>query len=126
MADYFNGHINRDAFEKVLRETFAAIPIDASTHPVLRCQARSTEVQVQFALYIADELNAGTSAEVLLDAGSRVIGGMVENFARGFASDDPREDLIASILDRVRWATSQDDDDCVVEVRRPQTLGGKA
>ncbi|MER9130730.1 hypothetical protein [Mesorhizobium sp. M0768] len=125
MADHFNGHINREAFEKVLREAFSNIPPEAKAAPVLACQARAVEVSVQFALFIADELNAGTSATVLLDAGSRVIGGMVENFARGFAAD-AGEDILSIILERVRWATTSDDDDFEVSVKRPQVKGGRA
>ncbi len=125
MAERFNGHINRDAFEKKLRETFGNIPEEAKATPALQCQARAVEVSIQFALFIADELNAGTSANVLLDAGSRVIGGMVENFARGFAGDGG-EDIIETILDRVRWATTSDDDDFEVVVSRPVTKGGSA
>ncbi|TPN43237.1 hypothetical protein [Mesorhizobium sp. B1-1-7] len=125
MADVFNGHIDRPAFEKALREAFGGISAEIATNPVLACQARATEVAVQFALFVADELNAGTTADILLDAGSRVIGNMVENFARGFEGDEG-EDIVATIIDRVRWATTEDNDDDVVEVTRPQTLGGKA
>lgn len=124
-ADHFNGHIHRDAFEKALREAFGNIPTDVKKHPALACQARATEVSVQWALFVADELNAGTSADVLIDAGSRVLGNMVENFARGFEGDKG-EDITGTILDRIRWATTKDDDDFEVEVARPQTLGGSA
>lgn len=126
MPDHFNGHINRDAFEKVLRETFSNIPQDVTKdHPVLACQARAVEASVQFALFIADELNAGTSADVLLEAGSRVLGGMVENFARGFSCDEG-EDILATVLQRVQWATTSDEGDFEVFVTRPQTMGGSA
>lgn len=70
-------------------------------------------------------MNAGTSADVLLDGGCRVIGNMVENLARSF-SGDPGEDIVGGIIDRVRWAASEDNDDIAVEVQRPQTLGGSA
>jgi hypothetical protein len=126
MGDKFNGHINRAAFEKVLRETFSSIPEEITAgNPVLACQARAVEASVQFALFIADELNAGTSANVLLEAGSRVLGGMVENFARGFAGDEG-EDILATVLKRVQWATTVDEDDFEVVVTRPQTMGGSA
>ncbi|OBQ68379.1 hypothetical protein EFV37_25230 [Mesorhizobium loti] len=126
MSDHFHGHINRDAFEKVLRETFSNIPEEVTKgNPVLACQARAVEASVQFALFIADELNAGTSAGVLLEAGSRVIGGMVENFARGFTVDQG-EDILATVLRRVQWATTSDEDDFEVVVTRPQTMGGSA
>jgi hypothetical protein len=88
MTEAYAGHIDRQAFERALREAFGSIPADVITNPSLACQARGTEVSVQFALFIADELNAGTSADVLLDAGCRIIGNMVENFARGFAGDE--------------------------------------
>jgi hypothetical protein len=125
MTEAYAGHIDRQAFERALREAFGSIPADVITNPSLACQARGTEVSVQFALFIADELNAGTSADVLLDAGCRIIGNMVENFARGFAGDEG-ENIVATILDRVRWATSNDDDDAVIEVTRPETRGGRA
>ncbi|RWC47992.1 MAG: hypothetical protein EOS55_14100 [Mesorhizobium sp.] len=93
MSDHFNGHIHREAFEKVLRETFGSICADQATaHPALACQARASECLIQFALFVADEMNAGTSADVLLDGGCRVIGNMVENLARSF-SGDPGEDI---------------------------------
>jgi len=126
MADHFNGHIHRDAFEKALRETFVAICADQATaHPALACQARASEVLIKFALFVADEMNAGTSAHILLDGGCRVIGNMVENLARGFAAD-AGEDILGSIIDRIRWAACEDNDDVAVEVKRPQTLGGSA
>lgn len=121
----FVGHIDRSAFEKTLRETFEHIAPEFTTTPALLCQARSAEVQIQFALWVADELNAGIEADVLLDAGARVIGGMVENFARGF-SGDGGQDMVATILARVHWATTDDSDDAVFEVRRPTTRGGRA
>jgi hypothetical protein len=126
MGEAFNGHIDRASFEKKLRDSFCQLPADLSKNPVLACQGRALEVTVQFALFMADELNAGTQPDVLFDAGTRVIGGFVENLVRAFESDDPNENVLASALDRVRWAVSNDDDDVVVEVSRPQTLGGKA
>lgn len=55
MSDHFNGHIHREAFEKVLRETFGSICADQATaHPALACQARASECLIQFALFVAD------------------------------------------------------------------------
>ncbi|TJV23004.1 MAG: hypothetical protein E5Y04_23725 [Mesorhizobium sp.] len=126
-SDHFNGHIHRDAFEKLLRDTFDTVCKGASAgdDPVLACQGRASEVLIRFALFIADEMNAGTSAEVLMDGGCRVIGNMVENLARGFAGD-AGEDILGSIITRVAWAASEDESDLAVEVQRPQSMGGSA
>jgi len=125
MADtVFSGHIDRNAFEASLRDGFAK-DNTGSRDDAAGCQARGSEVLIQFVLFMSDELNRGTPAPLLFDGGCRLIGTLIENFARQFSSDG-EQPIIDDIFQRIIWQVSEDDDDSVITVLRPQTIGGRA
>ena len=125
MADIvFTGHIDRDAFETSLRVAFAKGDAN-SLDDAAACQARGSEVLIQLVLFMSDELNRGTPAPVLFDGGCRLIGNLIENFARQFTSEGGPP-IIDDIFQRIIWQVGEDDNDSVITVLRPQTIGGRA
>lgn len=121
----FPGQIDMGVFEKNLRQAFEGLEGKYAGYPVMQCQARGVEASVQFALFVANELNNGTPASVLINGGSRLLGNMIENLARGFVNEDGTHP-VTEIFDRIKWQTTNDASDDVVTANRPTTRGGHA
>lgn len=127
MSEIFQRHIDRDAYEAKLRADFlelAGIKPDALSAPAA-CQMRGREVSIQFALWLADEMNRGTPASDLAEGACRLLGDIVGNLAATFAPE-PGEDVIAGIFDRMRWQLEDGAGDVVVTTERPEIDGGRA
>ena len=96
-------HVDRDAWEARLRDGFKRVPADWADNPVLACQFRAAEVVVQFALFIADEINRGTPAQTLLEGVSGLLGSLADNLSQNFHSPDERlEEILDIIVEHAR------------------------